>query len=78
MCLGTMGVITKVWDQDGVPLALVDEVGKTETACLLGCPAAGVGARVLVHCGFVVEILCPEEADQAASLRAAANEEGLT
>lgn len=57
MCLGTTGVITEVVDDDGVPMALVDTGTAVRTACLLTCPEAIPGATVLIHCGFVLEIL---------------------
>lgn len=63
MCLGTVGVITAVRDDEGVPMALVDTGSAgTVAACLLTCPEAGVGAAVLVHSGYVLQIL---EADDA-------------
>jgi len=55
-------VITAVRDEAGVPMALV-EVDRgggsagTVTACLLTCPEAGAGATVLVHSGYVLQIL---------------------
>jgi hydrogenase maturation factor len=70
MCLGTLGVIARVWEEDGLPMALVDDGSRTRAACLLGRPGAGVGARVLVHLGFVVEVLDGDLADDAARLRA--------
>jgi hydrogenase maturation factor len=58
MCLGTVGVITEVRDDDGVPMALVD-AGAPEplSACLLTCPQAAAGETVLVHCGYVLKVL---------------------
>lgn len=61
MCLGTIGVITEVRDDDGVPMALVDAgAGGTVPACLLTCPQAAAGETVLVHCGYVLEVLKEE------------------
>lgn len=58
MCLGTVGVITAVRDDRGVPMALVDTgPAGTVAACLLTCPEAGAGATVLVHSGYVLQIL---------------------
>jgi hydrogenase maturation factor len=69
MCLGTIGVVTEVWTEDGVPLAFVDTPAGTERACLLGFPDVTVGANVLVHVGFVVEVLDPGRAEEARRLR---------
>lgn len=61
MCLGTVGVITAVRDEDGLPMAVVDADGGTLSACLITCPEAGVGRIVLVHCGYVLQILDDEQ-----------------
>jgi hydrogenase maturation factor len=70
MCLGTMGVVTQVWEEDGVPLALVDTETATETVCLLTCAGVEEGMNVLVHLGFVVEVLDPASAEDANRIRA--------
>jgi hydrogenase maturation factor len=59
MCLGVVGVVTEIRDDDGVPMALVGD--GTVSACLLTCPAAAVGDTVLIHSGYVLKILCPQE-----------------
>lgn len=61
VCLGTVGVITAVRDEDGVPMALVEAAQGTVSACLLTCPDASVGRTVLVHCGYVLQILNDEQ-----------------
>ena len=62
MCLGTTGVVTRIHDDDGVPMALIDAgpVGAIE-ACLLTCPDATKGDTVLVHSGYVLQILEEDE-----------------
>jgi hydrogenase maturation factor len=72
MCLGKVGVIVQVWDEDGVPLALIDTGAATELACLLAFPDAEVGTDVLAHLGFVVEVLDPGAAEEAIRLRSGA------
>jgi len=58
MCLGTTGVITEIRDEQGVPMARIDTgASGTVTACLLTCPEAGPGSTVLVHSGYVLQIL---------------------
>jgi hydrogenase maturation factor len=58
MCLGTIGVITAIHDEDGLPMALVATgTGEKLSACLLTCPEARPGAAVLVHSGYVLRIL---------------------
>ena len=61
VCLGTVGVITAVRDEDGVPMALVNTDKGTVSACLLTCEDASVGRTVLVHCGYVLQILDDEQ-----------------
>jgi hydrogenase maturation factor len=61
VCLGTVGVITEVHDEDGLPMALVSTDQGTVSACLLTCPEASVGRTVLVHCGYALQILDAEE-----------------
>jgi hydrogenase expression/formation protein HypC len=75
MCLGKIGVITKVWQDGGVPVGLVDTGSTAETVCLLACPTARAGANVLVHLGFAVEVLDRRSAEEAARLRAGAGSE---
>jgi hydrogenase maturation factor len=69
MCLGKLGVVTKVWDDDGIRMALVDVGSAIETACVIEQPDLHTGASVLVHLGFVVEILDPMSAQEAMHLR---------
>ena len=64
VCLGTVGVITAVRDEDGLPMALVNTDQGTVSACLLTCPEAGVGRTVLVHCGYALQILDDEDDEQ--------------
>ena len=60
MCLGTIGVVTRIADDDGIPLAVVrPEAAGAVPACLLTCPEAAVGDTVLVHSGYVLQILGP-------------------
>jgi hydrogenase maturation factor len=61
VCLGAVGVITAVREEDGLLMAVVDTVPGTVSACLLTCPEASVGATVLVHCGYVLQILDDEQ-----------------
>lgn len=65
MCLGTVGVVTGIRDEDGVPIADIAagpaEAGGIFSACLLTCPAAAVGQTVLIHSGYVLQILDEED-----------------
>jgi hydrogenase maturation factor len=61
VCLGTAGVIIAVRDEGGLPMALIGTADGTVSACLLTCPEAGAGQTVLVHCGYVLQILDDEQ-----------------
>jgi hydrogenase maturation factor len=72
MCLGTVGTVVDVWIEAGVPMARIGTPSGVETACLLAAPEVRAGAGVLVHMGFVVEVLGPGAAEDALELRTAA------
>ncbi len=69
MCLGLIGVVTRRYDTDGVPMAEVDTGDGGREVCLLYCPDAAVGDDVLLHMGFVMEVLEPERAADSRELR---------
>jgi hydrogenase expression/formation protein HypC len=65
-----VGRVTRVWDEDGVPMALVRGDDREQPACLLYVPEAIAGSYVLVHAGFAVELLEPADAQGAGQLPA--------
>lgn len=74
MCLGAIGVIEATWSESGVPMGRVGG----RPACLLYTPDAGIGDTVLVHLGYVVEVLDPDRAADAVALRTRARERSTT
>ncbi len=70
MCLGTVGRITEIWDQAGVPMARVDAGHGPFEACLLYVPDASVDEPVLVHMSFVTEVMDEEQYHETVRLRA--------
>jgi hydrogenase expression/formation protein HypC len=74
VCLGAIGRITRVWEEGGVPMALVHTGDGEVPACLLYVPGAGEGDHVLVHLGFAVEPLDPPEAAAALAMRRGAED----
>jgi len=68
MCLGELAEVVRVSADDTVE---VDYGARRATVSLLvlGEPVA-VGDRVVVHAGFVLERLTPEEAQEAIRIRA--------
>ena len=58
MCMGMTGVVAGIVDDDGIPMALFDTgPAGVARACLITCPDARVGDTVLVHSGYVLQIL---------------------
>jgi hydrogenase maturation factor len=56
--MGMTGVVAEISDDDGIAMALVDTgpAGVIQ-ACLITCPDARVGDTVMVHSGYVLQIL---------------------
>lgn len=62
MCLGIPGKILEFFDVRGVRMAKVEFGGITRDACLQCVPDASVGDYVVVHVGFAISKIDPEEA----------------
>ena len=77
MCLGSIGRLDRTWDEGGIAMGMVDYGDRTEPACLMYVPDAGPGADVLVHMGFVLEVLDPEQAEDARQLRSGGTPTGI-
>lgn len=60
MCLAIPGKIIEIQDTD----AIVDYNGVTKRASLRLAENAKVGDRVLVHAGFVIQILDKDDGDE--------------
>ena len=60
MCLAIPGTITRIEDGE----AVVGYEGVSRRAELTLAPTAKVGDRVLVHAGFVIAVLTPEQGDE--------------
>lgn len=67
MCLGEITVVREIWKENDVPMARVED--GDEAVCALYVPDVVPGAHVLVHLGFIVEVLTPEQAGDAVALR---------
>ena len=72
MCLGAIGVIREVYEENGLPMARVEGDVRAPEVCLLYVPAALPGDHVLVELGFAVDVLEPDEAAEALRLRSVA------
>jgi hydrogenase maturation factor len=69
VCLGAIGQVVRVWEEAGVPIALVRTGDAELRASLLCLPEARMGDHVVVHSGLAVELLEPREAAAASALR---------
>jgi hydrogenase expression/formation protein HypC len=65
MCLAIPGKVIEVLeDHGGLRMARVDFVGTVRRVCLEHLPEAGLGDYVLVHVGFALSRVDPEEAER--------------
>jgi hydrogenase expression/formation protein HypC len=64
MCLGVPGKIISIYNNDTLPMGKIDYGGVVKDACLAYVPEAKVGDYVIIHVGFALNILSPEEAEE--------------
>jgi hydrogenase expression/formation protein HypC len=62
MCLAIPGQVIEVYEDRGLRMGRVDFGGTVKKACLEHVPEAGPGDYVLVHVGFALSRVDPEEA----------------
>ena len=62
MCLAVPGKVLEISENDGTRTGKVQFGGIVREACLDYVPQAGVGDYVLVHVGFAISMVDPEEA----------------
>ncbi len=62
MCLAIPGKVVEVYEDRGLRMARVDFGGTIRKVCLEHLPEAGLGDYVLVHVGFALSRVDPEEA----------------
>ena len=70
MCLAIPGKVVSVRDEAGMRAARVEFGGVTREAFLDYVPEAGVGDYVVVHAGFAISRIDPEEARRTYELLA--------
>jgi hydrogenase expression/formation protein HypC len=76
MCLGIPGKIIDTHASGSLRMGRIDYGGVVKEACLAYVPEAKAGDYVLVHAGFALNVLSPEEAEE--TLKAFRELEGLT
>lgn len=68
MCLAIPGKVLGVHQTDGLRMSRVDFGGVSREACLEYLPEAEIGDYVLVHAGFAISRVDPEEAARTLQL----------
>lgn len=58
MCLAVPGRVEQIQEEE--QLALVAYPGVKKTASLMLCPQVCIGDYVLVHAGFIIQVLDPD------------------
>ena len=73
MCLGIPGKVVEIRDEGPLRMALVDFGGVRKEACLAYLPEVQLGDYVIVHVGYALARLDPEEAQRTLETFAAAD-----
>lgn len=68
MCLGIPGQLVERYTRDELPMGKVDFGDVRKEVCLAYTPEVEVGQYVLVHVGFALSVVDPEEAEQMRTL----------
>lgn len=71
MCLAIPGKIVEIYEEDGLRMGKLDFGGLIRKACLQYVPAATVGEYALIHVGFALATVSPEEAAKTLDMLAA-------
>jgi hydrogenase expression/formation protein HypC len=70
MCLAVPGKITEIYQSGGMLMGKIDFGGALREVCLAYVPEAKVGDYAVIHVGFALNLLSPEEAEETLSLLA--------
>ncbi|HML41102.1 MAG TPA: HypC/HybG/HupF family hydrogenase formation chaperone [Bellilinea sp.] len=68
MCLAIPGKITDLYEQNGLKMAKIDFGGVTQVVCMETLPEAEVGQYAIVHAGFALNLMSPDEAAETMDL----------
>lgn len=68
MCLGVPGRIVRIADEQGLRMGDVDFGGVTRRVCLAYVPEATEGDYAIIHAGFAISKVDPEEAARTLDL----------
>jgi hydrogenase expression/formation protein HypC len=62
MCLAIPGRVIEIFEDRGIRMGRAEFGGTVRRICLEQLPEAGIGDYVLVHVGFALSVIDPEEA----------------
>jgi hydrogenase expression/formation protein HypC len=68
MCLGVPGKIIEIYESGSMRMGRIDYGGVVKEACLAYVPDAKPGDYVIVHAGFALNVLAPDEAEETLKL----------
>jgi len=70
MCLGIPGKITEIYEANGLTMGKIDFGGVVKEVCLAYVPEIQVGDYAIIHVGFAISQIDPEEAQKTLALLA--------
>jgi len=68
MCLGIPGLVTELYESNGMKMGKVDFGGVVKEACMEYLPEIKVGDYTIIHVGFGLSILNEQEANETLEL----------
>jgi len=68
MCLAIPGLITELFEADGMKMAKVSFGGAIRTVCTEWLPEAGPGDYIISHAGTAISVLDQKEAEVTLNL----------
>ena len=68
MCLGIPGKIIEIDSSSNILMAKIDFGGVIREACIQAIPDAKIGEYTIVHAGFALNIISPEDAAETLRL----------
>lgn len=68
MCLGIPGIITEIYERNGLLMGKAEINNVSREICLTYVPEAKVGDYVIIHVGFALNLLSEDEAQETLAL----------
>jgi hydrogenase expression/formation protein HypC len=70
MCLGIPGKLIEIYQANGLTMGKIDFGGVVKEACLAYVPEIEIGDYAIIHVGFAISRIDPEEAGKTLALLA--------